>query len=220
MNFPVILLGAGGHAKVLLDILLAQNVEILGISIPESNKKFPAFCDIPIIGNDDDVLNFNCNAVLLVNGVGSVGSTSLRKKIFEKFTSRGFKFRNVIHSSAIISENAALPWKKWGGVEVMAGAVINFGAVIAENTIINTNATIEHDCQIGSHAHIAPGATLSGNVKIGEGVHVGAGSTIIQGVTVGENSIIGAGSLVLHDIDAKKMAYGVPATVVKNLENL
>lgn len=217
MDYPVILLGAGGHAKVLLDTLLEQNVKILGVTIPNPDKGNKTFCDIPIIGNDDCIKNFNNKAVELVNGIGSVASTELRRKVYEKFKSWGYRFRNVIHSSAVVSYNSTLAWG--GGFQIMAGAVVNVGTFIDENTIINTRASIDHDCYIGKHVHIAPGTTLSGGVKIGDGTHIGSGSTIIQGVTVGKETVIGAGSLVLRDIGDKILAYGSPAVVRKKLGN-
>ena len=110
MDYPVILLGAGGHAKVLLDILLEQNVKILGVVVPNPAAENETFCDIPIIGNDDSVKKFDSKTVELVNGIGSVASTELRKKVYEKFKSWGYRFRNVIHSSAVISYNAKLMW--------------------------------------------------------------------------------------------------------------
>lgn len=216
MDYPVILLGAGGHAKVLLDILLEQNVKVLGIAVPNPATENETFCDIPIIGNDDSVKKFDSKTVELVNGIGSVASNELRKKVYEKFKSWGYRFRNVIHSSAVVSYNSKL---MCGGAQIMAGAVINAGTFVDENTIINTRASVDHDCYIGKHVHIAPGTTLSGNVKIGDGTHIGAGSTVIQGVTIGRETIIGAGSLVLHDISDKILAYGVPAVIRKKLGN-
>lgn len=216
MDYPVILLGAGGHAKVLLDILLEQNVKVLGVTIPNPDTESETFCGIPIIGNDDCIKNFDNKAIELVNGIGSVASTKLRRTIYEKFKSLGYRFRNVIHSSAIVSNNSTLVQ---GGIQVMAGAIINVGAFIDENTIINTRVSVDHDCYIGKHVHLAPSTTLSGGVKIGDGTHVGSGSTIIQGVTIGKETIIGAGSLVLRDIADKILAYGVPAVEMKKLGN-
>ena len=212
MDYPVILLGAGGHAKVLLDMLTEQNSEVIGVTVgnPDTDEKF--FCDIPIIGGDEKILDYNPENIRLVNGVGSIGSTALRKKIYEKFKNLGYKFRSVIHTSAIVSEKVT-----FREVQVMAGAVINAGSVIEENSIINTGALIDHDCRIGKHVHIAPGVVMSGGVHIGMGSHIGVGSTIIQGVSIGENCIIGAGSLVLKDIEDNKLAYGVPAVIQKDL---
>ena len=201
MNYPVIVLGAGGHAKVLIDTLLEQGVEIIGAATPDTELK-------------NIIKNFSCADVELVNGIGSVGSTSLRQNVYDKFKNLGYRFRNVIHTSAVISDMAKL---EWGGVEVMAGVVINAGTVIDENTIINTRACIDHDCRIGRHVHIAPGTILSGGITIGDGTHIGSGSTIIQGVSIGKGNIIGAGSLVIRDIGDNSLAYGVPAVIRKNL---
>lgn len=217
MDYPVILLGAGGHAKVLLDILLEQNVKVLGIAVPNPATENEKFCGISIIGNDESVKKFDSKTVELVNGIGSVASTELRKKVYEKFKRWGYRFRNVIHSRAVVSCNSKLMLGR--GIQIMAGAVINVGTFVDENTIINTCASVDHDCYIGQHVHIAPGTTLSGNVKVGDCTHIGTGSTVIQGVTIGRETIIGAGSLVLHDISDKILAYGVPAVVKRKLGN-
>ena len=97
----------------------------------------------------------------------------------------------------------------------MAGVVIQPSSMIGRNAIINTRASVDHDCIIGDHVHIAPGVTLSGAVRVEEGAHVGTGCTVIQGVQIGRNSTIGAGSLVLKDVPARTTVYGVPGRVVQ-----
>ncbi len=209
----IILLGAGGHAKVLLDMILEQDMNIIGIFDNSTAQLGGGVFKIPVIGTDDDIKNYSPEKIELINGIGSVGVMNLRCKIFNKFKSLGYSFRHVIHKNSIISSRVKIS----EGVQIMAGAVINAGSAIGENSIINTKTSIDHDCKIGSHVHIAPGCTLSGNVKIGEKSHIGTGSSIIQGISIGKNVLIGAGSVVVNDIPDNVKVYGVPARIIKKL---
>lgn len=208
---PVILFGAGGHAKVLLDILLEQNAEILGIAEKDGVERPTNLFGVPIIGSDSDVERYSPSEIELVNGIGSIGSTALRKRVYEKFKALGYRFQQVIHSSAVISRRAVLG----EGVQVAAGAVINIGARIGENSIVNTNTSLDHDCVIGAHVHIAPGVTLSGGVTVGDGSHIGTGANVVQGVHIGKGVIVGAGALVLQDLGDGTAVCGVPAKEMK-----
>lgn len=206
----IILLGAGDHAKVLLDILLEQGENVIGLA-DKSIPKETLIYGIPVIGDDNAVLQYKTDAVELVNGIGSIGDTSLRRKVFESLKEKGYKFKTVIHSSAIISKRS----KIGEGVQLLAGSIVNTEAEIGDNTIINTKSSIDHGCVIGKHCHIAPGCSFSGCVKIGDGTHVGTGSVIIQGITIGNNVLLGAGSVVVKDIEDNSKAYGVPAKMKK-----
>ena len=204
---PVILLGAGGHAKVLLDILLDRNAEIIGIAEKDGAVRSPDLYGIPVIGSDSDIAGYSPDEIELVNGIGSIAFTALRQRIFENFKRQGYRFRQVIHPSAVVSRRAELG----EGVQVMAGAVVNIGTCVGENSIINTRASADHDCLIGAHVHIAPGVTLSGGVKVGDGSHIGIGAAVVQGVEIGANAIVGAGAAVLNNVHGSRMVCGVPA---------
>ncbi len=207
-GMPVILLGVGGHAKVLLDILLEQNIEVLGIAEKDGADLPTDLYGVPVIGNDSDVQQYPPDKVAIVNGIGSIGSTALRQKIYEKFKRKGYCFTQVIHPGAVVSRRAELG----EGVQVMAGAVVNIGTRIQENSIINTNASVDHDCDIGAHVHIAPGVTLSGGVTVGDGSHIGTGASVIQGREISANVIVGAGAVVVNNIEAGRKVCGVPAS--------
>lgn len=210
MDKPVIVLGAGGHAKVVIDALLQQGVDVVGIVDSDSNKVSNQILGINVIGDDDTVFRYPKDEIYLVNGIGSVGSATRRKSVFMKFKSQGYRFIVVIHPSAIIGSDVDIQ----EGAQIMAGAVIQSGAVIGINTIVNTRASIDHDCIIQSHVHISPGAIICGGVSVGEETHVGAGATVIQGVRIGVNTVVGAGSLVLKDVAGNKVIYGNPAKEV------
>ena len=204
---PVIIIGAGGHGKVLLDILLNTGIQVIGFLDNDAALRGKEIFGIPILGKDEEIVRYQSDEVKLVNGIGSVGVATLRRNVYEKFKAQGFHFRQVIHPSAVISRRAVLE----EGVQVMAGAVINIGSWIGEDTIINTRASVDHDCQIGRHVHIAPGTTLSGGVYVGDETLIGTGSSVIQGIRIGEGSLVGAGSVVIHDVSDHVVMYGVPA---------
>jgi sugar O-acyltransferase (sialic acid O-acetyltransferase NeuD family) len=204
---PIIILGAGGHSKVLIDALRLQSVEIQGIVDVDPNKKGLELMGVPIIGSEEAILKFAPQKIRLVNGVGSVRVSLSRRQLFEKFKINGYKFQNVIHPSSIIANQVNLS----EGVQVMAGVIIQAGCQIGINTIINTGSLVDHDCQIGNHAHISPGVVLSGRVVIGENSHIGSGATIIQGVRVGANSLVAAGTVVIRDVLSDVTVAGVPA---------
>ena len=207
MNYPVIILGAGGHAKVLIDILLLNSIKILFATDPDPLKMDQAILEIPIMGGDDEVMKYPFESVHLVNGVGSICVSPLRRQLFERCKSLGYQFSNVIHSSAIVSSVVVMN----EGTQIMAGVVVQAGCFIGRNTIINTHATVDHDCHIGDHTHIAPGVTLSGGVKIGENSHIGAGATVLQGIEIGRDCLVAAGAVVIRDIPDGAIMAGIPA---------
>lgn len=210
MSLPVIVLGAGGHAKVLINALQLCSVQVLGITDPDSALVGQAVLGVPIIGTDDELQNYSAGEVLLVNGLGSVGLPLARRRLFDEYRKLGFAFATVIHPAAVVGADVEIG----EGSQVMAGAVLQPGVCIGKNVIINTRASVDHDCQIGHHTHIAPGTTLSGDVHVGVGSHVGTGVSIVQGVRIGDGSLIGAGSVVLKDLPSGVKAYGCPAKVV------
>ena len=204
MNKPIIIIGNGGHASILTEILLTQHAKIIGFTAPQLEKNH---FDLPYLGPDDIVLQYDKSEVELVLGIGMVDPNSLRAKIYQHFTQLGYHFKSVIHPTAIIAPSVTLG----KGIQIMAGTIAQTNVKIADNTIINTGAQIDHDCMIGEHVHIAPGTVLSGAVTIGEGTHIGTGVTVIQNITIGKNCLIGAGAVVVKNVADNKTAYGVPA---------
>jgi sugar O-acyltransferase (sialic acid O-acetyltransferase NeuD family) len=212
MSLPVIILGGGGHAKVLIEALRASNVTITGITDADPLKLRAAVMGIPVLGNDGIVDRQPPESIQLVNGIGSVNIPRTRTELFERFKARGFAFATIVHPSAVIASDAVLG----EGAQMMAGAVIQPGCRIGMNSIVNTNATIDHDCEIGDHAHLSPGVTLSGGVRIGTGTHVGTGATVIQGIVIGKNCLVAAGAVVVANVPDGASVAGVPAKEVRS----
>jgi len=209
LSLPVIVIGGGGHAKVLVSTLLLQNRKVLGFV--DLKRTMSSLLGIAYLGDDSAVFLHRPNQVRLVNGVGSVGSLESRRVVYEKLREKEYIFETVIHPSAVIAPDVKID----DGVQVMAGAVVQPGSRIGANVIINTGARIDHDCSIEAHAHIAPGVTLSGDVQIGTGAHVGTGASIIQGIKIGAASIVGAGAVVVEDVPPGITVVGIPARPAK-----
>ncbi len=192
---PVIVLGAGGHAKVIIESLRLSGRQILGLTDPAS-KVDAEFFGVRLLGGDDAILKFTNDEVLLVNGVGSLPGSNIRRDLTLQMKRRGYRFAPVIHPSAVVASDVILD----EGAQVMAGAVIQSGARIGLSCIVNTGAIIDHDCIVHDHCHIAPGVTLSGNVVVGEQTHIGTGSSVVHGILIGRKCVIAAGSTVYEDL--------------------
>jgi UDP-perosamine 4-acetyltransferase len=208
----IILVGAGGHCKVIIDIIKSNGkFEIVGITDKEVSPG-NNILGVPIIGDDSvlpDVYKSGVRNAFVC--IGALNNLKVRDKIQKNLNNIGFETPILIHPKAIVSPFAKIK----SGTCVMAGAVINPGTTIAENCIINSGAVIEHDCNIGRNVHISPRACICGGVSIKEHSHIGAGSTIIQSINIGREVKIGAGAVVISDIGENVTAVGIPAKVIK-----
>lgn len=212
----IVIVGAGGHAKVIIDIINSQKKYKIIACIDQLEKVGTYIYGIEIMGDASSIEQLYVTAQYLVNsGITNafvaIGDNRQRMVIANKMREWGFRMVNAISPFAYVAESAKLG----DGIAVMPGAVINADAAIMDNAIVNTNATVEHDCVIMSNSHIAPGCTLAGNVTIGEGTLVGIGTKIIPNLQVGDWSVIGAGAVVVGNLPAQALALGVPAKVNK-----
>lgn len=190
------LYGASGHAKVIIDILVAQGVSVDGLI--DDNESINELLGYPVLHGRKNL------SPLII----SIGQNLIRKKIAE---SLGVDFGIAVHPSAVISCMALIG----EGTVVMQGVVIQSCALIGRHCIINTGASVDHECKIDDFVHISPHATLCGNVSVGEGVWIGAGATVIPGVKIGKWSVVGAGSVVLNDIPDYVVAVGNKCKVIE-----
>ena len=197
---PVILLGAGGHAKVLLEALQLEGRNVLGLLTPDLEKG-SKHLGLEVLGDDEQLQQFKPSEIDIVNGIGSLPFEQLRWKVSSKMRSWGFRLSTVIHPATVVSSNATLE----EGVQIMAGCVIQSGCTIGRDTVINTGTTIDHDCMIGGKTHIAPGCAFSGGVRVGKAVHIGTGCSVIQNIKVGEGAVVAAGTILYQDVEAKML---------------
>lgn len=213
----VIGLGAGGHAKVVIDILrLMEDYEVVGLLDPKRELWGTKVLRVPVIGDDDLLPELYDKGVRFAFiGLGGVGDTRPRRRLYEKARQTGFDIVPAIHPRSVISACASIGH----GPTVLAGAVVNSAARIGDNVIVNTGAVVEHDCEVGDHVHIATGARLASSVYVGEGSHIGLGACIRQGIHIGRNVVVGAGAVVVKDVPDNVVVVGVPAHVMKRLEN-
>lgn len=203
-----IVVGTGGHSKVVIDILRASNEKVVGIVDDLLQENY--FLGIPILGTINNIVKILMeipDAYFIV----AIGNNERRRMVVEQLNNHTVNFGTAIHPSAIIGSNVIID----KGTVIMPNTVINAGAIIGEHVILNTACTVDHDCHIESYAHLSPGVHLAGNVTVGECVHLGIGSNIIQGIAVGTHSVIGAGSCVIDNVPANVVAVGCPARVIK-----
>lgn len=213
MREKVVGLGAGGHAKVLIEILrLNDGLELIGLLDSNPQLKGKNVMGLPVLGDDTLLAELKANGVSrFFIGIGSVGNASRRKQIFEQGLALGMNPVSSIHPSAIISPSATLG----RGCMIMAGVVINASASIGDNAIVNTGAIVDHDCRLGDHVHVATGACLSGTVHVGHEAHIGSGAVIRNNINIGDGAIVGVGAAVVKDVGASEVVVGIPARPLK-----
>jgi len=197
----LILLGAGGHAKVLLDLLQASGLSVIGVCDPHLAASGRShWRDIPVLGNDLALEDYQPGRIELVNGIGGEG----RQALFERFSALNYRFASAVHPSVIMASGLTVGQ----GVQLMAGVIVQSDVSIGANSLVNTGAQLDHDTQLGAHVHVAPGAILAGDVSLADGVFVGPGAVLGRGVQVGEGAVIGAGSVVLSSVAAHSRVLG------------
>lgn len=177
----VIILGAGGHARVVAAMAKKLNFDVISCLDAEQEHLIREHAP---------------KDILLANGLGSTGTMPLRGKVYRKFKELGYKFVTLVHPNSFVEDDVILG----EGVQIMAGVVVQTGVRISANTIINTGAKVDHDCLIAEHVHISPGVILCGGCCVNSGTHIGAGATIMQGVTIGDNTKIGLGAFIIKDV--------------------
>jgi UDP-perosamine 4-acetyltransferase len=206
---PVLVIGAGGHAKVVMELVRAAGVyEVIGLI--DLNLSGAAILGVPILGTDEDLPRLRREGI--AHAFVGIGNNQRRLQTGYYLRKMEFKIINAISPAAVVSASARLGV----GIAVMAGAVINAEARIDDFAIINTHASVDHDCWIGEGAHVCPGSTLAGNVRVGSLAFIGAGATVIPGITIGQNATIGAGASVLRNVPDGASAWGVPARIMRS----
>lgn len=206
---PVLVIGAGGHANVVADALLASGRQILGFIVGTSaeDARRGSSLSLDILGDDGYLNKFSPKETDLVNGIGGVDCRGLRRRVQERLESEGWHFCSVRHPAALVSRFAELS----SGVQLLAGSVVQAGVKVGAGSIVNTAAVLEHDSVLGKFVHIAPRALLCGNTIVGCNSHVGAGAVVIQGVSLGAQTLVGAGAVVVDSFPGGATLVGLPA---------
>jgi len=199
--------GAGGHAKVVGQLLKENCFEVVGfLDDVTPSRSGEQFCGAMVSASID---SFRMLGVLKL--IVGIGDNSVRERKARVAEAKGFRLISAVHPRATLAPGVEVG----PGSVVMAGAVINPGSVIGKNVIVNTLAGIDHDCAIGDGTHIGPGVRLAGGVTIAHQAWIGIGAIILDGIKVGENAIVGAGAVVIKDVPANVVVVGVPARVMR-----
>lgn len=208
----ILILGAGGHAQVVADIIMRArdaNGQVCPIGYLDDNPDLhgQTLLGLPILGRIADLPQVTHDAVII-----AIGDNHTRRSLFDQLQPQGERFAIARHPAAVIAPDVRIG----SGAMICAGVVVNPGSVIGANVILNTGCTVDHHNSIGDHAQIAPGAHLGGNVQIGEGTLIGIGATVMSQRRVGAWSIVGAASLVHMDSPDHVVVVGVPGRVIRH----
>jgi UDP-perosamine 4-acetyltransferase len=197
MKDKIVLIGGGGHCKVVIDAIrkvgLYEITGILDLKMPRGERVL----GIEVLGGDALLQElYNSGTKLAFITVGSTKDCAIRLKLYNMLKKIGFSLPVIVHPNSVIGEGVSAS----EGTFVAGGVVINAGTEIGKNAIINTSSSIDHDCEIGDFVHIAPGVILSGGVKVGDSVHIGTGANVVQYLNVGKGAFVPAGVTVIKDV--------------------
>lgn len=206
----IIIVGAGGHSKVVADSAVRAGFSIRGFVDDRANTA--PLPDYQLIGTIADLTDMlHTNAKILI----AIGDNRTRMQVVERLSLPPERYATVIDPSAVVSQHALMG----EGTVVLQGAIVNAGTIVGQHAILNTGCTVDHDCRIGDYAHVSPGANMAGGVVVGEGAHLGIGTCAIPCCSVGAWSVVGAGAAVVKDIPEKCVAVGVPARSIRVLDD-
>jgi len=207
---PLVVVGAGGHARVLVDIVEKQaRYRVVGLLDDRATMRGTHVLGYPVLGGREVLDQSDAPA----HAVVAIGAPGARAAWQEHLESRGFQLAVLVHPSAQVGRDVSLG----AGTVLMAGAIVNSGSHIGRGVIVNTGAGIDHDCVIGDFVHVAPGARLAGGVAVGDRAHVGIGACIIQNRCIGPDAVVGAGAAVVRDVAPSTTVVGVPARPLRAL---
>lgn len=204
----IILYGAGGHGKAVLNVV--KKIKLYNVLAVIDDNYQGSILGVPVLAGK----GFLHTLQKIEGALVTIGNNSIRADKAAELAGLNVNLITIVDPQAIVAEDVQIG----AGSVVMPGAIINPGVRIGRNVIINTGAIIEHDCRIADHVHISPGARLAGGVSVGELAQVGIGATVIEGISIGAGSFIGAGAVVVDMIKDHVLAVGVPAKVIKEIQ--
>lgn len=199
----VVVYGAGGHAKVVCDVLQCAGRTVLGFIDDAPERHGSTVLGLPVLGGSAWLDPAKHDVAL------GIGDNAVRSKVYAACVARGLAVVTAVHPMAAVAQSARLGT----GTVVMAFAVVNPDAVVGNGVIVNTAAVVEHDVVVGEFAHLSPNAAMGGAARLGARAHLGLGAIVLPGVSVGDDAIVGGGAVVARDVPPSVVAYGVPARV-------
>lgn len=203
----ILILGSGGHAKVVADTI-EQSGEYQIAGFVDNVNTGHVYLNYSVIGNDDQLQELYYSGITCAAiGIGYLGDGGLRQRLYQTLKDIGFELPPIIDKTAAIAKEVVLA----EGAYVGKLAVVNSEASLGIMSIVNTRAVVEHNCNIGDFSHVAIGATVCGGTYVGDAAFIGAGAVVVQEKHVGNNVIVGAGSVVLKDVKGGEKVVGVPA---------
>jgi acetyltransferase EpsM len=206
MSEKIFVIGAGGHAEVVIDAILSSGLQVYGIFDDNESLIGKNIFQIPILGKIEKAMEITDGKFIV-----AIGDNEIRMKIVKNLSFSDDKFYTVVHPSAVIGKNVEIG----AGTMVLGGVVINTGTSIGRHCIINTSSSLDHHNKISDFVHIAPGTHTGGNVEIKEGTLLGIGTSVIPGIKIGKWSIIGAGTVLIEEVPDYATVIGVPGRVIK-----
>ena len=205
-GLAVVVYGAGGHGRVVAEAAALSGLRVLGFL--DDGKAEGPVQGLPLLGGGGWIRLHRD-----VRVIPAIGDNAAREHVCATMSELGIELASAIHPSAVVSPAARVE----AGAAILALAVVNAGAVIGRGAIVNSAAVIEHDVVLGEFAHVSPGAVIAGGGRLGRLGHLGSGACVLPNVEIGEQSIVGAGAVVTRSIPPQRVAYGVPARVVRAL---
>lgn len=202
----LLILGAGGHGRVIADIAKSQGT-YQKIAFLDDAESTTSFAGVEVIGPISDVMHYSEE----YDVIAAIGDNSLRAGIQCGIEDIGVRFSALVHEKAVLGTSVTLG----SGTVVMAGAILNCCSHVGRGCIINTAAVVDHDATIGNFVHVSPGACLCGSVTVGNGSWIGAGACVINNITICDNCVIGSGATVVRDITVPGTYVGTPARLLK-----
>lgn len=205
---PLVIAGASGHAKVVIDLIRAQGL-FRPVGLVDLDPAPRVVAGVEVLGGEDLLPTLRAQGI--AHAFVGVGANKVRLAIGRRLRELGFTLANAVSPAAILSPSVRLGQ----GVAIMAGAVVNADSLIDDLAILNTRASLDHDGHIGEAAHVAPGCALAGNVTVERLAFLGVGTAVIPGITIGEAAMVGAGACVVRNVPAQAKVRGVPARIVE-----
>jgi len=204
MSSPIVILGAGGHARVVADICRSIGREVAGFLTPDVEPG-TSIGALAVLGSDERLRDADFVAAHEF-GLG-IGDSPLRCELGRRVLDAGGALPALVHERSVVASDVDLG----RGSVLMAGTVVNTGAELGAFVVVNTGATVDHDCHLGEGTHVGPGVHLAGAVRSGRIVQIGIGASVVQGIALGDRAIVGAGATVIRDVESDTTVVGCPA---------